>query len=343
MTKKHYYIPFLVLVFYACVKDKPTPVNSATVQLSLAKKVYVVNEGNYGSGNSSISLYDPVTGQVIENIYHSVNNSNIGDVAQSISFVNGKFYIVVNNSSKIIACDKQFKKLAQISGLLSPRYLQQVSNQKAYVSDFKAKTIHVIDLNSFTKIKSIACDGWTENMVMLYDKVLVTNPRKQYTYVINAITDAVQDSIFVGLNSFGIVLDKHDKAWVLSGGDSAKSVLPRLSRINSITNKVETIYEFKNSDRPGSICLNSTKDTLYFLNHSIYRMAITDIALPNQALINAGSRNYYGLGINPYDFKIYAADALDYSQKSNVYIFDAVGKQLNFFKAGINANGFYFE
>jgi hypothetical protein len=340
---KHYYITFLVLLFYACVKDKPVAVNSAKVQLSSAKKVYVVNEGNFGSGNSSISLYDPGNAQVIENIYRSVNNSDIGDVAQSLSFINGKFYIVVNNSSKILVCDNQFKKIAQLNGLLSPRYIQPVSNQKAYVSDFKVKAIHVIDLNNHTKLKSIACDGWTEGMTMLYNKVLVTNPKKQYAYIINAVTDILQDSIFVGINAYGTVLDKNDKVWVLSGGDSDKSLLPRLSKLNITTNQVEAFYEFKSNDKPGTICLNQTKDSLYFLNRSIYRMAITDNALPNEPFINSGGRNYYGLGISPHDFKIYAADALDYSQKSNIYIFDATGKQLSFFKAGINANGFYFE
>jgi hypothetical protein len=59
--------------------------------------------------------------------------------------------------------------------------------------------------------------------------------------------------------------------------------------------------------------------------------------------VSGNNRVYYGLGVNPRDYTIYAADALDYVQRSNIYIFDNNGNQLSFFKAGIISNGFYFE
>lgn len=340
--RNRWIIPVLVCFLQSCVKDKPTPAPEQEVQLTQVKKVYVVNEGNYGTGNASVSLYDPGNGSVVENFYQTQNNSTVGDVAQSLTYLNGKYYLVVNNSGKILVCDNTLKKTGQINGLMSPRYILQVSNQKAYVSDLYSNAISVVDLNSNSKIGSIACAGKTEQMVLVYNKVFITNTDKNYVYIINPGTDQLADSVYVGAYASGIAVDKQDKVWVLSSGNPP-AVTARLSRINSLTNAVEATFTFGTSELPGNLCLNKTKDTLYYLNNGICRMPLTSGALPSGAFIARGSKNFYGLGVNPNDYSIYAADALDYSQRSNIYVYDPAGNQKTNFKAGINSNGFYFE
>ncbi len=332
-------------VTVSCVKDKPQDSVQPQVQLTNAKKVYVINEGNFGSGNSSISLYDTGNDAVIENFYQTQNTASpaIGDVAQSLTKINGKFYLVVNNSGKIIVCDDQFKKLTQITKLTSPRYILPITNQKAYVSDYNGNEISIIDLNSNTKVDSIACPGFTEEMALIYNKAFVTNTKRNYTYVINTVNNTKADSIDVGTNAGSIVIDKNDKVWVLSSGDQTNTIAGKLSRINPITNQIEISFSFNASESPFRLCLNKTKDTLYFLSGGIYRMAISDNNLPSAAFIAKGTKTFYGLGINPNDHTIYASDALNFNQKSNIYIYNTDGSQKKYFKAGLIANGFYFE
>ena len=343
--KKYFQFIVLIPLFISCVKDKPQDVIQPTVQLTSEKKVYVINEGNFGSGNASVSLFDTGNNTVIENFYQTQNSSLpiVGDVAQSLSNINSKFYLVVNNSGKIIVCDAQFKKVTQITNLSSPRYILPITNQKAYVSDYNANAISVLDLNSNTKVASIPCIGWTEQMVLIYSKAFVTNMKRNYTYVINTVNDTKADSINVGINAGSSVVDKNDKVWILSSGDNANSVLGKLSRIDPITNQIEASFHFSAGNSPNSLCLNKTKDTLYFLNGGVFKMAVNSPALPATAFIANGTKNFYGLGVNPNDYSIYVADALDYVQRSTIYIFDANGNQKTYFKAGINANGFYFE
>lgn len=166
---------FTLIILNACVKDKPQDVIQPQVQLTNAKKVYIINEGNFGSANASVSLFDLGNDEVIDNIYKVQNSTNpsIGDVAQSLSFINNKFYLVVNNSGKIIVCDNQFKRLTQITNLSSPRYILQITNQKAYVSDYNGNSINIIDLNSNTKTGSISCKGWTEKWHLFITKRLL--------------------------------------------------------------------------------------------------------------------------------------------------------------------------
>lgn len=331
-----------LIVLSSCVKDKPSEQVNSAVNMSSSQKVYVINEGNFTSGNASVSYYDPQSKQVIEDLYNTQNNTALGDVAQSMNVINGKYYVVVNNSGKIMVCDQQFKKIDQINGLTSPRFILPITNQKAYVSDYKSNNIHVIDLNTHLKTASVYCPGWTEQMQLIYNKVFVTNMRRNYVYVINTLSDKIEDSVFVGINAGTICLDKRDKIWVVASGDQVNSS-GRLTRINALTNQVEQFFEFVIGASPEKICLNKTKDTLYFMSGHIYRMAINDTGLPGTAFIEKGNKVFYGLGINPFDYTIYAADALDYMQKSNIYVFDAKGSQITNFKAGIISNGFYFE
>lgn len=335
-------ILFFVSGFYGCVKDKPQAAIQPILQLSNSKKVYVVNEGGFGYGQASVSLYDPGSAQATEDFYKQKNNSGLGDVAQSMTMINGNYYLVVNNSNKIVVCDNNFMKTGQINNLSSPRYIQRVSNKKAYVSDLSANTINIIDLNTNTKTGIIACKGWSEKMAMIYNKVFVTNIRSQYLYVINTTTDLIEDSIQVGLNTGNIVLDKNDKVWTLSSGDVSAAEEVKLIKIDPLINKIESVFQFPKTNSPGSLCMNRAKDTLYFLNNGVCRMAVNDIALPQSPFIPANSKNFYGLGISP-DNVIYTSDALDYTQRSNIYIYNANGVEQSFFKAGIISNGFYFE
>ncbi|MCW3075711.1 MAG: hypothetical protein JWO32_320 [Bacteroidetes bacterium] len=333
-----------LLPFLSCVKDKPHSANTPQTQLSTDKKVYVINEGNFMAANATISLYDPGTSQVIEKFYHDQNNgSQLGDVAQSMINFNSRFYIVINNSGKIVACDDQFKLRSTINGFTSPRYVLPVSNSKAYVSDLYSNKVFVVNLNSNSISSSIPCPGWTEKMVLSYNKVFVTNVKRNYTYVIDASSDLISDSIVVGPAAESIVLDKNDHVWVLSAGNNTASIVPSLKQIDPLTNQILLNINFNLSDSPGSLCLNRSKDTLFFLNGGIYKMDINSLAIPPDPIIPKGNRSYYGLGINPNDYTIYASDALDYIQRSVVYIFDASGNEKSFFKAGINSNSFYFE
>lgn len=341
--QKSFLILFTFFVFSSCVKDKPNSSAQPQVQLTNARKVYVINEGPFqGSGSGSISLYDPGNNAVIENFYQVQNQAQIGNIAQSLNYINGNYYIVVNNANKIIVCDNQFKKKGQINGLTSPRYILAVTNQKAYVTDLYANAISIVDLNSNTKTGTIPCSGKTEKMVSLYNKVFVTNTERDYVYVINTLIDLIGDSIFVGRGASSLVIDKNDLVWVLASGETSKSA-GRLTKINLLNNQVELVMTFALTDSPANICLNKSKDTLFFVNSSIYRMGISETTLPANPFIERGTRNFYGLGVNPNDYTIYAADALDYSQRSQVYIYNADGTARSDFKAGVISNGFYFE
>lgn len=335
----------LSIIFTACVKDKPKDIVQPAVSLSGGHKVYVTNEGKFGDNNASVSLYDPGSGQLISDLYKTQNNNAVlGDVCQSMVKYNNNFYVVVNNSGKIVVVNADdFKLKGTITGLTSPRYILHITFQKAYVSDLYANAISVIDLNNNVKTGSIPCSGWTEQMVLIYNKAFITNLKTNYVYVVNTTNDQIMDSVNVGINAGSILIDKNSKIWVLSTGDKTISIPGKLSRIDPVSLQVELTLPFAITDVPQLLCTNAGKDSLYYLNSHIYRMDITNGNLPTSSFINNSGNKFYGLSINPFDHTVYVSDAIDYIQKSNIMIYDPNGQLKSTFKAGINASGFYFE
>jgi len=311
--------------------------------INAQSKVLVVNEGGFGYNNADVTVYDPASGSMTDNYYRQQNNNEVlGDVCQSVCKFNNRYYLVMNNSNKVMVVDAgNFVKTAVIAGFNSPRFLLPLTYSKAYVSDLYASSIQIVDLNAHAITGSIPCMSGTEEMVLIYNKAFVTCSNSEYCYVINAATDAMTDSIRVGKNASSLVVDRYSKLWILAGGNSSQA--GKLLRIDPATLQTELSLSFSLSDHASHLCINQTRDTLYYLNQGIHRFLISDSQLPSAPLVNQGSKIYYGLGVNPKDYTIYASDAIDYVQKSRIEVYKPDGSFKTSFTAGIISNGFVFE
>jgi hypothetical protein len=323
----------------SCVSDKPDVVPEAPVSANVGTGVFILNEGNYTWGNASVSYYRFADGEITVDAFEAANKRPLGDVCQSMEIYNGKGYVVVNNSGKVEVIDpKDFKSVAIINGLTSPRYFAAVSSSKAYVTDLQSSSISVVDLNSNSKIKDIPCTGATEELVIANNKAFVTNSERNYVYVVNPINDLLEDSILVGEYPSSIRQDKNGKLW----GGGKMGVLPTLHRINPVTESVEQTFTFSGSKIPWKLDINGTKDTLYFLQNGVYQMPIVNTTLPANPLIAENNSIFYGLGIDPNSSIIYVSDAIDYVQKGKVFRYRSDGILIGSFNADISPGDFCF-
>jgi hypothetical protein len=81
---------------------------------------------------------------------------------------------------------------------------------------------------------------------------------------------------------------------------------------------------------------------MYFFENGLYSMSIYDQAIPEAPFI-AANGSFYGLGIAPNTGNIFIGDAVDYSSKGKVHIYDANGVFIESFDAGYLPNGFLFR
>lgn len=336
--KSKLFILLMIVSLASCKKDENETSNSYYLNGGLL----IANEGNYQSANSSLTYINPVTNIQVDDIYTKANDRNLGDVTQSLSLINNKLYIVVNNSGKIEICDPHtMLNSGTITGLTSPRYICQVNNSKAYVSDLFANHLSVINLSDNSVSSVIPITGWTEQMVMTGNRVYVTDVYSDYLYVVDPDIDRVSDSILISKGAVSAHLDINNKLWVLCTGDFQGTYSGALYQIDVNTKTIEKNFSFPSSDLPSDLTFNPAKDSLYFINNNIYKMGINESSLPANEFITTNGNSFFALAVSPSN-EVYVSDAIDFIQRGRVYRYNSAGIPISNFLAGILPGDFLF-
>ena len=344
----------IILAGFSCGKVRETnpPQQGGTTNKSFQNGIFVVNEGNFNWGNASITFINS-RDSVQQDVFRTQNNRLLGDVAESMQIFKDSGYILVNNSAKIeVVSLKDFKLVKSIADENSPRFMAVVDSTKAYVTNMQ-RGISVIDLHTLSISKTISTVGWTEALIKYNNYMFVTSigleseassQRNAKILVIDTKSDKIVDSIKTGKEPICMVMDKKDKIWVLCTGGYDHFEQPSLVRIDPTLMAVDKSYSFPDqSSTPSRLCINSQKDTLYFLNNGIYQMPVASTSIPSSPFIPANGHLYYGLGIHPTNGNIFVSDAIDYVQNGVVYQYNQItGSVLNTFTAGKIPGAFCF-
>jgi hypothetical protein len=347
---RNFYLLLVVLSVVSCSKtnliEKPVDPDPDTIPPPVSYKsgIFIINEGNYNWGNASVSFINPKDSLLKKDLFQSINKRSLGDVAQSMKVYNNKGFIVVNNSNtvEVVSLD-DFKSVATITGFNSPRNIEIIDANKAYVTNM-FNDISVVDLNTYKITKTIHVEDWTESMIRYKDYVFVTcigtfnepnSKRKAKLEIISTKEDRIVDSLSTGKEPLGIVIDKKLKIWVLCTGGFDSYEAPSLLRVDPDLLTVERAYTFtQGTDTPSKLCINASLDTLYFINNGVYQMPVNSATLPAQPFIPADGRLFYGLGISPSG-NIFVSDAIDYVQDGYVYQYNqSTGQLIKSYRAG---------
>ncbi len=343
----------IAVTISSCVPDTPKPKEEELI--ASGRRVYIANEGSLGNGNASLSIYLPDSSKMYNNVYKDINRTPIGDILQSICVINNQIYLVVNNSDKILVLDGATYKLKQTISVQKPRYILQVSENKAYISSLFHPKIFVVDLVSGQVIKAIQTDyPNTEKMILHDQKVYVCNWDTACNYLleINPETDEITDKINIaGYAPHAVDVDINNKLWILSG-NVEKQKESMLTVVNPITKSIEKTIAFPQKADAIKTAFNPTKDTLYFIGvnyygstnfNGIYRLNINDHQLPTAPFIQAQALQYFwGLGIDPNTGEIYVGDPKGFIQQGNVLIYHPNGNLLHSFTVDIGPSYFLF-
>ena len=349
--KNTIFIITIVLILASCQNDSIRP----NINVSLYERGYfITNEGNFGTGNGSLSFISE-NGAVGNNIFEQKNSFSLGDVVQSMEIINEKAYIVVNNSSKIeVANIDSMTHVATINGLISPRYILQVSNQRAYISDWGIGGIHILDLNTNSIISTISTGQGPEKMLFKDNKAYICNVGgfglDNTVSVIDTENDVLITNINVGDKPNSIVEDANGNIWVLAGGnteyDANWNVVAEtpgeLTNINSETYNVDGTIVFEVGDHPKDLIIDDNGTTLYFSNgswsKSVFSFNIYNNMLSTNPII---AKSFYSLGFN--DNHIYGTDVKDYVQNGWTYKYNTNGEVVDSSEVGIIPGGYCFR
>ncbi len=326
----------LCLLSLSCEKD-PAHNGPELPGIREGQGAFVVNEGNFGWGNASLSYYDKTTDSIYHNLYSRVNNKPLGDVFQSMTIHNGLAYLVINNSGTIeIINPHTFQHQGTITGLVSPRYLLPVNASRAYVSDLYGNGLSIADLQGMEITGQIPMRGWTEAMLRLGERVLVAGTGSGYLYAIDTETDRLTDSLHLPPGPQSMVVDAAGYLWVLSGGEPMLKGQPGLYQIEPRNLEILGFYPLGKVGNPISrLQISPCGETLYFLGRDIFSMSTADPQSGARLFVASKGRGFYGLSADPDSGEIYVTDAIDYVQPGIIMRFSSQGLLISSQRAGI--------
>lgn len=294
-------------------------------------KIVILNEGNYTYGNASISVWQP--SEVLQKVFRSQNARPLGDVAQSLFPFEDKYFLVINNSEKIEVVDKNFKSLHTITGLTSPRYICQINDTLAYVSDLYAGAISLLHLRNYKLLGQIKTGKPTEQMLRYKHKVFVNNWSygNDTVQVIDTRNHQIIKSLKVGKDPSAPVLDHLNRLWTFGQGETKNSTLIKLFNPEDHSLIQELHLPHQHARNPK---LNPAKDSLYYLSSSyssghnsktygIYKMAIKEnfsaSDFPTKPFIQQKKGNLFYNFFIQNDSSLYISDAIDYVQNGVIF------------------------
>lgn len=223
-------LSLLVITLFSCKPSQPVNPSSFTI----GSGVLVLNEGNYQFSNASLTFYDPVADTVANDLFSKIYNAPLGDVAESMALVDGKLYIVVNNSNYIYKIDANTIMMDttqpfMLTDFYSPREMYFVAPNKAYVSDLIGKGLWIVNPQDMSHCGFVETGKTTEKMVAVGNELYVSNwsyyyvdPHSHDSYntvqVIDMNNDVKVDEITVGKEPNSMAVDKNGHVWVLCEG-----------------------------------------------------------------------------------------------------------------------------
>jgi DNA-binding beta-propeller fold protein YncE len=331
------------LMIVSCQKTPELPNSNYTI----GGGVFVVNEGNFRSGNGSLSFYSYDSSKIYNDLFYSVNGRPLGDVPNSMAINGDKAYIIVNNSGKIEVMDQStLKSTATITGLISPRNISFINDNKAYVSSLYSDSVTIINLINNSISGYINIRRSSESIASTGNQAFISNwTGGKEIMVINTIDDQVVDSIEVGIEPESMVFDRYGMLWVLCNGGWARLNYAELVEINTSTNYVEKTLVFPTKEAsPTCLKIDGLGTTLYYLDNGVRQIDISSTEIPSITFIIQESGEYfYKIGINPLNNDVFITDAVDFVKQGYLLLYDGTGKFISKLEAGIIPGSMCFK
>ena len=319
--------------------------------------VLILNQGNFGVGNATISYLSNDLNTFQNNIFSLVNpNVILGDTAQDIGFNNNMAYVVLNVSNKIQIVNRYtLKNIGSISiGLTNPRYIA-FANGKAYVtcwgnaSSATDDYVAVINLTTNTVSSIIPVVEGPERILENNGKLYVAH-KGGYGYgnkitVINTSTDTISNTITVGDVPESMRITGTTMYVICSGNPNyaPTETAGQLTKIDLSTNTVSSSIAFSLTSHPSNLDFYNN-ELYYTVAENVFKTTTASTTLPTSPLFSVTAQGVYGI----YSFevennKIYIGDAVDYSSNGKIYVYSITGALQNTKTVGVIPAGFYFN
>lgn len=353
INKKISILLFLILLFsYSCIDNPTNPVDPDFI--SGKQGALILCEGLFGSDNSSITCISFADNSYTNNYFRNANDGQkLGDIANDIYIKDSLVYVAVSNSKTIEVFHlKTGKSIGRIKfpNYVMPRKFAFVNDTLAYVTTYISMSnddFYVYEFNpktiSLTGIK-IYVGSHPEGIAYYNNKLYVVNsgygeyhsyhPKASTISLIDINSKTEIQCIPTGENPARIIASpKTNKLYVLYWGlyseESPAGIIEYdLNTLQELRRWTTEAYEF---------CLNSSCDTLFYLNSSAstdninenndfgvnYIPLNTNNAAPVKYIKNPKQNEIWtGIALNETRNEIWIANSYRYTTNGDVTVYD---------------------
>ncbi len=343
-------IPALAILLSGCVSD-PASVRPV-VPVPSAKGVYVVNEGNFGRANASLSYYDLESFRAYNDVFTAVNRRPLGDVATGMVLRGSRGYIVVNNSNAIEVIDLTNNLSAGTISTgpgTSPRRLAFVNDSVALVTNLYDNSVGIVDLSRGIVTGTVPVGANPDGIAIVAGKAFVANSGFGSGATVTvldcaALPPAVLTTLTVGAYPSGVRMAASGRVYVVCGGSYGDYSNPGDDTPASIyvidPVSVAVVDSLPVGGHAFDIAVNMVDGLGY--------VATTDSVIRFDTKVDRRlglflPGNFYAAGVEEVSGDVYLADPKNYTQPGTVEVYSATGQLRTSFDVGIIPGWFAFK
>ena len=334
MRKNNLYVALLVvsILLFACSKNS----NSGNPNQPVSSGVYTLNQGTYGSNNTTLTYYNFTSGAATTDFFRNANGFDLGDTGSDFIIYGGKIYIVMNVSGYVAVTDIAAHYIDTID-FKNGGVNRGPENIVAYGTNVFVSstdgTVAVIDTTSLTVSKYILVGSNPAQMIVSGTNLCVSNTGGLSASFdstvsiidLNSLTET--SKITVGINPGSLAADNAGYIYVACTGDY-NTVGPKLVKVNTLDGTIAQ-------------SVDSAVGTLKFYNNNLLTtggylgsanvgyLSTFTLAAVRPSFVTDGTaiQNPYGVDVDPMTGDIYVEDAKNYSSFGEVFCFDSNGKK----------------
>lgn len=337
-----YLLAFVVFgsVFTSCGDDEVL----STMQ-AYESGVLIINEGPFTGGSATLDFYDRSNDLLVRGVFASENEDQvIGSILQSVTIIDDNAFLIVNNSAKIEVVDANSLKYKNtITGVYAPRYMEDLGNGTAVVSEWGANgfsgQLKLVDLSTMTVTDSVAVSG-PEQMVVANGNIYVANSGgfgESDKVTVHTLSLEQELELTVGKRVIDMVEDINGDIWVLSGGSYVDEDGASLCQIKN--NVVDNCMDL--AIYPSDLITDSEGENVYFVESGVVNKIDVDIPTNKEVLnVESLSGTIYGLGYDGTEDALYIGTTPDFSSESTTFVVNENGDLIRSLNTGVLTNGF---